>query len=166
MNSPALLIRRDRSALGVRRAAMICDHGRISPSRPILMAAILACLALAFRACFTPPDNDASFVLGVAALFAAGIMATALRPGCDLYWNADGVEGPSSMLGLPFAPRSSFIAWESVVAIGTTPIGTWFVADAQGNRISWNLAYAGAAQLSAQAARSCPHLCSAPADAG
>ncbi len=162
MNGPALLTRHNPPAMVVRHAAILCDHGRLSPSRPILLAAIAICLVLAVQFCFGQSDHQVMTIPGVAALIAAAVMMTGLRPESDVYWNADGVEGPSAMLGLPFAPRSSFIAWESVVTIRTNGLGAGFVADAQGNRISWNLAYLGATQLRAHAVRSCPHLCGTP----
>ena len=130
-------------------------HGRIS-ARPACAALIALCLAVAATAlCADVLQGEVGLVVAACGVVAALALSAGLREGCDLYWNAAGIEGPRSMFG--WHPPQ-FIAWEAVTEVGCCGFGGGFVAGDDGSLIRWTAAHANAAALRADLARARPEI--------
>lgn len=92
-----------------------------------------------------------AFVLGVVSL-------ASLRPGYDVSWDEDGLEGPITLFVPLRPPKRAKIYWEDLETVGRDQQGNWYVQDAGGQRIRWNYLYSGYPTLMSLVEEECPWL--------
>ena len=134
--------------------------GLIAPGRATAVATVVAGLAFVAVGGFglkvgDPLLGSAFLAIGLAI---AGFMAPSLTDLHAVRWNADGVEGPSSLFGLTLGLRRTRIAWTDIARAGDTATGYWYIETADGRRVYWSYLYRDWRSFRDQLRRQKPNL--------
>lgn len=81
--------------------------------------------------------------IAVIGLAISGFMAPSLTHMHDVHWDAEGIEGPSSLFGPTLGLSRTRIAWTDIASVGSTVTDYWFVEGADRRRIYWSYLYRG-----------------------
>lgn len=148
------------------RTPRLCGRfgGEIAVNARLVLAVCAGGLALggfAFWTTFTTHAGPAVAILGALSLVGAMVAACSLHPDWTIRWTRHGLEGPAALVPFPTGAERAAFTWDSITHAGRDIWGNHFVQNAAGERIRWNAAYAGHAQLMAAVAHNCPHLAGA-----
>lgn len=136
------------------------DCGRIAPNAHLIGAIGITGLAFALSALTSAVSGSggiAAWVVGIASLVTAALSLASLRPGYDILWDEEGIEGPITNFVPLKVPQRARLYWEDLADLGSDS-GNWFIQDIQGRRIRWNSLYAGYPIFMARVEDECPWL--------
>lgn len=120
-------------------------EGRIGPSRPLTLTALLWSFALCAFGLLGALFWNAGLVGWlVFAMFGACLVVVApmLYRASEVTWDAKSLTGPAARVIWPLVPPHATIAYTDMVRAGAGLLGSLYVVDAYGNRIRWNEYYA------------------------
>ena len=145
---------------GRRPAEEDGDCGRIEPNAYLIAAIGLTGVAFAVSAIAAAVNGSggiAAWVVGTAALGMAALSLASLRPGYEIIWDEEGIEGPVTVFIPLKTPQRARLLWEDLEQVGIDG-GNWFVQDLSGRRIRWNSLYAGYPVFMTRVEDECPWL--------
>lgn len=140
------------------------ETGTVAPNRALLATGLVIAAALAgsaLLAVLLGSGGLAHIALAAASLAAAATMVAGFFGAFDVFWDEDGIEGPSVLLPRPFGPKRVKIFWENIESMGNPKGRHMHVADGTGTRVVWAVFFSGCAELSCRLAEECPWLVSA-----
>jgi hypothetical protein len=106
--------------------------------------------------------RQGSTIIGAVVAIGAVVCGLGCLPGLssrlDLTWDVTGISGCSQWWGPFIGLRRDHIAWDDIMAIGSTPAGYAYVATADGRCVLWTEMHRGHDRLFAALQRRRPDL--------
>lgn len=136
-----------------RPLALDGESGAISPDRiSAILTVAFGSLMLIGGIAYGFAEPRAWLVATGVALFGlaiGGFMSPSLTHVHDVFWDAEGIEGPSSLFGPTLGLSRTKIAWGDIVSVGETVTSYWFVQSSDRRRVYWSYLYKGHQTLAA-----------------
>lgn len=133
---------------------------RIGPSNPT--AIFIVCIGVIMMAAGIALAAFGYIILALVTFAPGAVFSAFTAPSLghvhDLFWNEEGIEGPSGLFGLTLNFERTRIRWEDIVTTGMTRTQYWFVEARDGRRIFWNYLYPGYGALWNRLIKECPDV--------
>lgn len=120
--------------------------GRIKMNRVLilLLAAVpLALTVTALHRYVTFIAHPYTLLIALGCFALGWCILVWIKADYDVVWTAHGLTGPTSYGVWPFGPTRAAIAYPDITDVGIDWAGSFYVANAQGQRIRWSWCYSG-----------------------
>ncbi|MEM9474703.1 MAG: hypothetical protein AAGA71_05390 [Pseudomonadota bacterium] len=138
--------------VAMRAGSRSVDHAtrRIVPNPTVICAIAAGCFALggvAIYAALFHNGGIAAWCVGLPSVSFGILMLLGLSPRMAVTWDPVRLEGPASYGMPPFGPKRASMTYDAIVEVGIDRMGSFYVLDAQGQKIRWSEYYSGFHEL-------------------